>query len=87
MSQENAWKQGIAYELGNILSLLKTAQPFIFNTLKTNVNSTQNLATLLINLPELEIHYFTVYCFTVYFTDVTSLIGFIVISRRGKQQS
>jgi hypothetical protein len=53
--------------------------PSVSILLKTNVNSTQNLATLLINLSELEIYYFTVYCFNVYFTDVTSLIWFVVI--------
>jgi hypothetical protein len=66
MSQENAWKQGIAYKLGNILSMLKTAQPFNFNILKTKVNLTQNLATPLINLPELKIYYFTAFCLLFY---------------------
>jgi hypothetical protein len=34
--------------------------PFSFKTLKTKVNLTQNLTTLLINLPELEIYHISV---------------------------
>ncbi len=71
-------KVRIACELGNILSMFKNSATLQFQYFKDNNELNTKLSHLLITLPELEKYYFTVYCFTVYFTEVTSLIGYIV---------